>query len=264
MIYSILINKYFRYSMINVKRPNFTKPSMPNISIDNFVKLMGSSSKDSKYIRNEKLKVVARNIVQNPLKRVIDVTISLFVFVFILSWLFPLIAILIKLTSRGPVFYLQQRVGLNSEVFNCFKFRTMYVSQATKDFTPTTSEDPRVTSVGKFLRKLNLDEFPQFLNVFLGEMSIVGPRPHPVKFQEEYAKFLPSIYKRQYVKPGITGLAQVNGYRGDHLDEEINRVRMMRRVANDIIYIKNWSILLDFKIIIKTALQMLARKTNGY
>jgi putative colanic acid biosynthesis UDP-glucose lipid carrier transferase len=237
---------------------------MSNLIIENFVKRMGPSSKDSQYVRNEKLKVVARKIVQNFLKRLIDVIISLLVIVLILSWLFPLISILIKLTSRGPIFYLQQRVGLDSQVFKCFKFRTMYVSQATKDFIPTTKEDPRVTSVGKYLRKLNLDEFPQFLNVFRGEMSIVGPRPHPVKFQEEYAKFLPSIYKRQYVKPGITGLAQVNGYRGDHLDEEINRVRMMRRVANDIIYIKNWSILLDFKIIIKTALQMLARKTNGF
>lgn len=250
--------------MIIVKKPTFTKVKMPNLRIDNFVKLMGSTTKDSQYIRNERLKVLAQNIVQHPFKRLMDVFISMLVFVFILSWLFPIISILIKLTSRGPIFYLQQRIGLNSKVFKCFKFRTMYVSQPMKDFMPTTTEDPRVTSVGKFLRKLNLDEFPQFLNVFRGEMSIVGPRPHPVKFQEEYAKFLPSIYKRQYVKPGITGLAQVNGYRGDHMDEEINRVRMMRRVANDIIYIKNWSILLDFKIIIKTALQMLARKTNGY
>lgn len=250
--------------MILVKKPTFTKPKISNLSIDNFVKFMSSATKDSQYIRNERLKVLAQNIVQHPFKRFMDVFISLLVFVFVLSWLFPIISILIKLTSRGPIFYLQQRVGLNSKVFKCFKFRTMYVSLPTKDFMPTTTEDPRVTSVGKFLRKLNLDEFPQFLNVFRGEMSIVGPRPHPVKFQEEYAKFLPSIYKRQYVKPGITGLAQVNGYRGDHMDEEINRVRMMRRVANDIIYIKNWSILLDFKIIIKTALQMLARKTNGY
>lgn len=215
-------------------------------------------------IRLHKLKTSADIIIKNPFKRLIDIFLSLLVFIFIFTWLFPIISILIKLTSRGPIFYLQQRVGLNSKVFTCFKFRTMYASQDTRNYMPTTSDDPRVTNVGIFLRKLNLDEFPQFVNVFIGEMSIVGPRPHSVEFQEEYAKFLPSIYKRQYVKPGITGLAQVKGYRGDDLDNEINRVRMMRRVANDIIYIKNWSIFLDLKIIIKTGLQMFALGTNGY
>jgi putative colanic acid biosynthesis UDP-glucose lipid carrier transferase len=212
----------------------------------------------------DKLRNSAYLVTKNPFKRVLDIILSLFVLIFILSWLFPIISILIKFNSKGPIFYLQQRVGLNSEVFKCYKFRTMYVSSPPKGFMPASTEDPRVTSVGKFLRKLNLDEFPQFLNVFMGEMSIVGPRPHAVKFQEEYAKFVPSIYKRQFVKPGITGLAQVNGYRGDHLDEAINRVRMKRRIANDIFYIKKWSILLDLKIIIKTVLQMLTRNTNGY
>ena len=215
-------------------------------------------------LSHDNLRNSAYLITKNPFKRVLDIFLSLFVLIFILSWLFPIISILIKFNSKGPIFYLQQRVGLNSEVFKCYKFRTMYVSPAPKGFMPASTEDPRVTSVGKFLRKLNLDEFPQFLNVFMGEMSIVGPRPHAVKFQEEYAKFVPSIYKRQFVKPGITGLAQVNGYRGDHLDEAINRVRMKRRIANDIFYIKKWSILLDFKIIIKTVLQMLTRNTNGY
>jgi putative colanic acid biosynthesis UDP-glucose lipid carrier transferase len=250
--------------MINIKSPTFIKSERLILRIDNFVKLMGSNITDSQFIRNEKLKESAIRVVDNPLKRIIDIAISVLIIFFILIWLFPIIAILIKLTSNGPVFYFQQRVGLNSRVFRCFKFRTMYVSESIKDFTPTSKEDPRVTKIGSVLRKLNIDEFPQFLNVLLGDMSIVGPRPHPVKFQEEYAKFVPSIYKRQYVKPGITGLAQVNGYRGDHIDVEINKVRMMRRVACDIIYIKHWSVLFDFKIIIKTALQMLVRKTNGY
>jgi putative colanic acid biosynthesis UDP-glucose lipid carrier transferase len=234
------------------------------LGLDNFVKLMGSNITDSQFARNEKLKESAIRVLNNPLKRILDITISILIIFFVLIWLFPLVAILIKLTSNGPVLYFQQRVGLNSRVFNCFKFRTMYVSDSIKDFIPTSIEDPRITKIGSVLRKLNIDEFPQFINVLLGDMSIVGPRPHPVKFQEEYAKFVPSIYKRQYVKPGITGLAQVNGYRGDHIDVEINKVRMMRRVANDIIYIRNWSVLLDINIIIKTGLQMLVRKTNGY
>jgi len=225
---------------------------------------MGSNITDSQFARNEKLKESAIRVLNNPLKRILDITISILIIFFVLIWLFPLVAILIKLTSSGPVLYFQQRVGLNSRVFNCFKFRTMYVSDSIKDFMPTNIEDPRITKIGSVLRKLNIDEFPQFINVLLGDMSIVGPRPHAVKFQEEYAKFVPSIYKRQYVKPGITGLAQVNGYRGDHIDVEINKVRMMRRVANDIIYIRNWSILLDINIIVKTGLQMLVRKTNGY
>lgn len=225
---------------------------------------MGSNITDSQFARNEKLKESAIRVLNNPLKRILDITISILIIFFVLIWLFPLVAILIKLTSSGPVLYFQQRVGLNSRVFNCFKFRTMYVSDSIKDFIPTSIEDPRITKIGSVLRKLNIDEFPQFINVLLGDMSIVGPRPHPVKFQEEYAKFVPSIYKRQYVKPGITGLAQVNGYRGDHIDVEINKVRMMRRVANDIIYIRNWSVLLDINIIVKTGLQMLVRKTNGY
>lgn len=234
------------------------------LRIDNFVKLMGSNNTDSYFIRNEKLKASARRVVQSPAKRILDFTISLIVFLFVLSWLFPIIAILIKLSSRGPVFYFQPRVGLDDQVFNCFKFRTMHLSGLSNHFTPTSKKDPRITKVGAILRKLNIDEFPQFLNVLLGDMSIVGPRPHAVKFQEEYSRFIPSIYKRQYVKPGITGLAQINGYRGDHVDVEVNRVRMMRRVANDILYIKHWSFLLDIKIIVKTGLQMLVRKTNGY
>lgn len=215
-------------------------------------------------IIHDRLKNHAYLITKNPFKRFLDFFLSLFILTFILSWLFPIITILIKFNSKGPIFYLQQRVGLNNEIFKCYKFRTMYVSPIIKDFMPASTEDARVTKVGKFLRKLNLDEFPQFINVFLGEMSIVGPRPHAVAFQDEYSKFIPSIYKRQFVKPGITGLAQVNGYRGDHLDEAMNRIRLKRRIASDIIYIKKWSILLDFKIIIKTVLQMLTRNTSGY
>jgi putative colanic acid biosynthesis UDP-glucose lipid carrier transferase len=140
----------------------------------------------------------------------------------------------------------------------------MYVEKIIPKYTPTISDDPRITKVGKFLRKSNLDELPQLINVIQGNMSIVGPRPHAIAFHEKYAQFVTNIDKRLMVKPGITGLAQIRGFRGDVSDENENRKRTCKRIAYDIIYIKNWTLKLDIFIIITTAKQMIFRKTNGH
>ncbi|MBS1643306.1 MAG: sugar transferase [Bacteroidetes bacterium] len=197
-------------------------------------------------------------------KRTFDIFFSLFVIVFVFSWLFPIIALLIKLNSRGSVLFIQDRVGLNGELFKCYKFRTMQVVNVKYMYTPTTLKDSRVTAVGRFLRKANVDELPQFFNVLKGQMSIVGPRPHPVAFHKTYASFIENIDVRLLVKPGITGLAQIRGYRGDVLDFEENKFRTKKRIAFDILYIKLWSFKTDMWIVYITVVQMLGRKTNGH
>jgi len=187
------------------------------------------------------------DIVNRLLKRIFDIIFSLFVIVFILSWLFPIIAILIKLSSKGPILFKQPRSGLDNKEFNCFKFRSMkqsidaHTKQATKG-------DMRVTTLGRFLRKTSLDEFPQFFNVLIGDMSIVGPRPHMLIHTEEYSDLIKKYMVRQLVRPGITGAAQVRGYRGEtkELKDMEGRVRL------DVWYIENWSFSLDLNIIFLT------------
>jgi len=165
----------------------------------------------------------------------------------VLSWLFPVIAIAIKLTSKGPVFFKQKRTGLGNKEFNCWKFRSMTVNKDS-DKIQATKGDKRITTVGRFLRRSSLDEFPQFINVFLGEMSVVGPRPHMLKHTEEYSQLIGNFMNRHAIKPGITGLAQVKGYRGeiDSPDLLSNRVRL------DTFYVNNWSLYLDVKIVFFT------------
>ncbi|MBS1590814.1 MAG: sugar transferase [Bacteroidetes bacterium] len=197
-------------------------------------------------------------------KRVFDILFSLSVILCVFSWLFPLIALLIKLNSRGAVFFVQDRVGLNGTLFKCYKFRTMNVVNVKYMYTPTTCSDNRVTAIGKLLRKTNLDELPQFINVLLGQMSVVGPRPHAVAFHKTYASFIENIDVRLLVKPGITGMAQIRGYRGDVEDFEENKFRTKKRIAFDILYIKLWSFKTDMWIVYTTVVQMLGRKTNGY
>lgn len=198
------------------------------------------------------------------LKRTFDIFFSFAVILFAFSWLFPLIALLIKLNSRGPVFFVQDRVGLNGRLFKCYKFRTMKTADVKYMYTPTTSGDCRVTSFGRILRRTNLDELPQFFNVFKGDMSIVGPRPHPIAFHKTYASFIENIDVRLLVKPGITGMAQIRGYRGDVEDFEENKFRTKKRIAFDILYIKLWSFKTDMWIVYTTIVQMLGRKTNGH
>jgi exopolysaccharide biosynthesis polyprenyl glycosylphosphotransferase len=188
-----------------------------------------------------------QNVFNSFVKRSFDILFSLFVILFILSWLTPIMAMLIKLSSKGPVFFTQKRSGKVNQEFWCWKFRTMAVNEDA-DSASATKNDKRVTRIGKILRQTSLDELPQFYNVLLGNMSVVGPRPHMLKHTKEYAKIVDKFMVRQFVTPGITGLAQVRGYRGEIKDSEL----MYRRVRTDVWYIENWSFLLDIQIIFKT------------
>jgi lipopolysaccharide/colanic/teichoic acid biosynthesis glycosyltransferase len=179
--------------------------------------------------------------------------------VLVFSWLYPIIAIAIKLNSRGPVFFRQRRTGQNNQEFWCFKFRTMHINDEA-DHKQASRNDSRITAVGAFLRRTSLDELPQFLNVLRGEMSIVGPRPHMLKHTEEYSKVIGKFMARHFVKPGVTGLAQSKGYRGETKDI----IDMKNRVKLDRFYIENWSFLLDIKIIIQTIFELLRTSEKAY
>lgn len=192
-------------------------------------------------------------------KRFFDVLISLPVVLLILSWLVPLVGLLIWLESPGPIFFKQPRTGKGKITFNCIKFRSMKMNtdansrQASKD-------DDRFTHIGKFLRRTSLDEFPQFWNVLLGDMSVVGPRPHMLQHTDYYSSVIDKYMIRQFLKPGITGWAQVNGFRGETKTLE----KMQGRVQFDIWYIENWSIWLDIKIIFMTVFNTLKGDKNAF
>ena len=193
------------------------------------------------------------------LKRTFDIIISSLVIIFILSWLIPVISVLIKLESRGPVFFRQLRSGRDNDSFWCLKFRSMRTN-AVSDLVQATKGDDRITRMGNFLRKTSLDEFPQFLNVFMGDMSIVGPRPHMLHHTEQYSSQVNHYMARLYLKPGVTGWAQVNGYRG-----EIKNIELLKnRVEHDIWYMENWSILLDIKIMYLTLANIIKGEENAY
>lgn len=193
------------------------------------------------------------------LKRVFDIMFSSIVIIFILSWLTPLVAILIKLESKGPVFFKQARNGFNYKEFYCYKFRSM-TPNSEANFYQATRGDQRITNIGKFIRKTSIDELPQFFNVLFGDMSVVGPRPHMVSHTDMYAKRIDKFMVRHFVKPGITGLAQISGYRGEvETDKDI-----IGRVKFDIFYIENWSLLLDLKIIFKTAINAVKGEEKAY
>ncbi|HEV7329766.1 MAG TPA: undecaprenyl-phosphate glucose phosphotransferase [Flavisolibacter sp.] len=192
-------------------------------------------------------------------KRVLDVVFSALVIVFILSWLIPILGLLIWLESPGPIFFRQMRSGLNNKPFMCIKFRSM---RRNKDanLRQATKNDNRLTSIGRFIRKTSLDEFPQFINVFLGDMSIVGPRPHMLKHTDDYSQLLEEYMVRHFAKPGITGWAQVNGFRGETRTVE----QMKERVEYDIWYLENWSLWLDVKIIFLTAYNVIRGEKNAF
>ncbi len=196
-------------------------------------------------------------------KRIFDFFFSLFVLVFVLSWLVPIIAIAIKLSSKGNVFFRQERWGRSNKKIPCLKFRSMITESADLDETgryqQATKDDPRITKIGRFLRKTNLDEIPQFWNVFLGQMSIVGPRPHPTPLNLESKDVIENYMLRHLVKPGISGWAQVNGYRGETKESAL----MQKRIDHDIWYIENWSFWLDLQIIFLTVWQMIKYDTKG-
>lgn len=181
------------------------------------------------------------------LKRLFDLLFSVLFILLFLSWFTPLFAIIIKLSSKGPVFFRQKRTGYHNKTFTCLKFRTM-VENKDADKIQATENDSRVTAIGKFLRKTGFDELPQIFNVLVGQMSIVGPRPHMLQHTEEYSRQIPHYLYRHYFKPGITGLAQIRGFRG-----ETKNIDMMKtRIEHDIFYIENWSLWLDLKIIFIT------------
>lgn len=193
------------------------------------------------------------------LKRLLDVVISALVVIGILSWLTPILAIVIYLDNKGPLFFKQLRTGLDGREFYCYKFRSMAVnSSANKQ--QAKRNDSRTTRVGKFLRRTSLDEFPQFYNVLMGNMSVVGPRPHMLSHTLNYASQIDKFMLRHLVKPGITGLAQISGYRG----EIENRYDIKNRVRLDIFYVENWSILMDLRIIAKTFLQVIYGDKKAY
>lgn len=193
------------------------------------------------------------------LKRTFDIVFSSLVIIFLLSWLTPLIAILIKLESRGPVFFKQSRNGFNYKEFDCYKFRSMTPNKDAHLYQATRG-DNRITKIGKVIRKTSIDELPQFFNVLFGDMSVVGPRPHMVSHTNMYAKKIDKFMVRHFVKPGITGLAQISGFRGEvESDKDI-----IGRVKYDIFYIENWSLLLDLKIITKTFVNAVKGEDKAY
>jgi putative colanic acid biosynthesis UDP-glucose lipid carrier transferase len=192
-------------------------------------------------------------------KRIFDILVSALVLAFILSWLIPLISLLIWLDSKGPVFFVQARTGKDNKNFLCLKFRSMHVND-NSHLQQATKNDQRITSVGKFLRRTNLDEFPQFLNVLKGQMSVVGPRPHMLKHTDEYSKVIRTYMVRQLLKPGITGWAQVNGLRG----ETQTLHQMQKRVEHDLWYMENWSLIIDLKIMYMTIFNLLKGDKNAY
>ncbi|MCC6583381.1 MAG: undecaprenyl-phosphate glucose phosphotransferase [Chitinophagales bacterium] len=206
-------------------------------------------------LRNEPLE----NVVNRFVKRLFDIGFSVLVFLFILWWFIPLIALIIKLTSKGPVFFIQERSGIKNKSFRVIKFRTMYIN-SDAHYKQATRDDQRITPIGKLLRRTNLDEMPQFINVLLGQMSVIGPRPHMLKHTEEYSKIIDKFMVRHLVKPGITGWAQVNGYRGETKD--VND--MEGRVRADVWYIENWSFGLDVKIIVMTIINMIRGEENAF
>lgn len=176
-------------------------------------------------------------------KRLFDLVAVIILFVLILSWLVPILGLLVYCSSPGPVFFKQYRTGLNGRIFHCYKFRSMYV-YGPNDFEQAQKNDPRVTKIGRYLRKTNLDELPQFLNVLLGDMSLIGPRPHPLQLDAKFNYEIQNYEKRYQILPGISGLAQAKGLRGitDH------PLKMKHRVKYDLFYQKNHTLMLDLAI----------------
>lgn len=197
--------------------------------------------------------------INSLVKRLFDILFSSIIILLILSWLTPLMAILIRLESKGPIFFRQRRNGLDNKEFDCYKFRSMAINEDS-DNIQATKNDMRITSIGKFIRKTSIDELPQFYNVFTGRMSVVGPRPHMVKHTDLYSQKIDKYMVRHFVKPGITGLAQVRGYRGEiEVDKDI-----INRVKFDIFYIENWSLILDLKITLQTVINAIKGDDKAY
>ena len=198
------------------------------------------------------------------IKRLFDFVFSILFFLFIGIWLLPVLAVLVKFTSRGPVLFRQIRWGLSNEQIVCYKFRTMSIDSADLDdsgnYAQAKINDPRITRLGKFLRKTSLDELPQFWNVMIGNMSVIGPRPHPVPLNMASIETVENYMLRHIVKPGISGWAQVNGYRG----ETKSTADMQKRVDHDLYYIHKWSLFFDIQIVLQTIINIFRGDQNAY
>ncbi|HSC53220.1 MAG TPA: undecaprenyl-phosphate glucose phosphotransferase [Phnomibacter sp.] len=199
------------------------------------------------------------NIQSRFKKRVFDIVFSLLVIVFVLSWLYPILALLIKLQSPGPVLFKQKRSGINNKSFWCYKFRSMRVNRDS-DKRQASKNDDRITPIGRFLRSSSIDELPQFFNVLKGEMSVVGPRPHMLAHTEQYRAIISTFMVRHFLKPGITGFAQVQGYRGETKDPS----QMEARVEKDIWYLEHWSLMLDIRICFLTVYLMVKGDSKAF
>ncbi|MES2646504.1 MAG: undecaprenyl-phosphate glucose phosphotransferase [Bacteroidota bacterium] len=199
------------------------------------------------------------NINNRVKKRMFDVVFSIMVVVFLLSWLFPILAIIIKAQSPGPVLFKQLRSGRDNKSFYCYKFRSMKVNRDS-DTRQASKDDDRITPIGKFLRRSSMDELPQFFNVIMGEMSVVGPRPHMLKHTEQYRAIIDQFMVRHFLKPGITGWAQVTGLRGETKDPAL----MAKRVERDIWYLERWSLMLDIRIIFMTVYATLKNNDKAF
>jgi putative colanic acid biosynthesis UDP-glucose lipid carrier transferase len=253
--------------------------SLTNNEIDDLIYFADNSLKTIKFLPDSKntflrnlaveyydylpiisLRTIPLDVAVNKrLKRIFDIVFSLVVILGILSWITPIIAVLIRLESKGPIIFKQKRNGLNYEEFYCYKFRSMHLNPFA-DLEQVQKNDPRITKIGKILRKTSIDELPQFLNVLLGVMSVVGPRPHMVSHTEMYAKSVDKFMVRHFIQPGITGLAQINGFRGE-VETETD---IINRVKYDIFYIENWTMLLDIKIVFTTILNTIKGEKKAY
>ena len=206
-------------------------------------------------LRNEPLEDVGNRLK----KRFLDVIVSLFVVILVLSWLIPIIGLLIFIESPGPIFFIQRRTGKNNRPFNCFKFRSMKPDLGA-EFKQATKNDNRVTRIGRFIRKTSIDEFPQFINVLKGEMSLVGPRPHPLKMTTDLSQVVKQYMVRHFSKPGITGWAQIHGFRGEI--KEPKQIKL--RVQYDLWYNENWTVWLDIRILFLTVYTIFRGDKNAY
>jgi putative colanic acid biosynthesis UDP-glucose lipid carrier transferase len=252
---------------------------LSNTDVNNFIDFTDNNLKTLKFLPDEK-EVIARNLkldyygyipivslrnipldiqANKIIKRTFDILFSVIIIIGVLSWLIPILALFIKSESKGPIFFKQRRNGLNYHEFDCFKFRSMTLNEIA-DVEQVSKNDPRITKIGRFIRKTSIDELPQFFNVFLGDMSVVGPRPHMVSHTEMYAKKVDKFMVRHFIKPGITGLAQTNGYRG----EVENEKDIINRVKYDIFYLENWSLTLDVKIVFLTVYNAVKGEDKAY
>lgn len=260
-IFTYNSKKFLSISRLSKKRKNVAN-KQPEMAPYTFAEIsVGDTLADwliSTSIRDSNVSKV-RKLSNRILKRGLDIFISLIVIVFFLSWMVPIIGLLIKFESRGPIFFKQLRSGLNNQPFWCIKFRSMYVNEKS-DEVQASRNDNRITKVGLFLRKTSIDEFPQFINVLKGEMSIVGPRPHMLLHTEIYGKQIKNYMDRLSLKQGLTGFAQVKGFRGETADIKW----MESRVEHDLWYAENWSLWLDIKIIFLTIIKIFNTDENAF